>query len=138
MNTSWSEPWILSAALATTTCLLIFLYALLRIRHRRICQNLKSATESFVKQTKELEELKKKQNELADDFSSETKQSIIVAFDNKGVISYVNDYALEFFGFKKEELIGSQVLGTIAPMPRPSSRAPSLTEKILLNPHFLE
>lgn len=136
MNISCSEPWILSAALATMACLLIFLYTQLSIRHKRICQNLKSATESFMKQTKELEELKKKQNELSDDFSSETKQSIIVAFDNNGIISYVNDYALEFFGFTKDELIGKAVLGTIAPQPRPSSHSPTLIEKIILNPQL--
>ena len=30
-------------------------------------------------------------------------------------ITYVNDYAIEFFGFSKEELIDHNVLGTILP-----------------------
>ena len=132
-----TEPWILATAFATATCLFIFLYAQLKIRHARICQNLKSASESFAKQTKELEELKKSKNDLIDDFSPETTRSIIVAFNQEGVITYLNDYAEEFFGFSKEELLGKHVIGTIAPEPkRKAPNQPTLIEKILLNPQL--
>ncbi len=132
-----SEAWIVATICATIACLFIFLYAGLRVRHARICKSLKSATESFAKQTKEFEDLKKQKADFNDDFNDTTAQSIIVAFDKSGKITYVNDYAEEFFGFKKSELIAHSVLGTIAPEPRKKLNAqPTLIERILLNPQL--
>ncbi|MBP5535043.1 MAG: GGDEF domain-containing protein [Alphaproteobacteria bacterium] len=128
--------WI-AAACATLACLFMFLYFSLRIRHARIRKSLQSATESFAKQTKELEELKKQRTDFSEDFTDTQAQSIIVAFNQEGKITYVNDYAQEFFGFKKSELIGKSVLGTIAPEPKKKYIAqPTLIEKILLNPQL--
>ena len=101
MSLNGSEAWIVATICATVACLFIFLYAGLKLRHARICKSLKSATESFAKQTKELEDLKKQKADFNDDFTDTTAQSIIVAFDKSGKITYVNDYAQEFFGFKK-------------------------------------
>ena len=132
-----SEAWIVATICATIACLFIFLYAGLRVRHARICKSLKSATESFAKQTKEFEDLKKQKADFNDDFNDTTAQSIIVAFDKSGKITYINDYAEEFFGFKKSELIAHSVLGTIAPEPRKKLNAqPTLIERILLNPQL--
>ncbi len=132
-----SEAWIVATACATVACLFIFLYAGLKIRHQRICKSLKSASESFAKQSKELEDLRKQKTDLCEGFTDETSKSIIVAFNKKGVITYVNDYALEFFGFKQNELIDHSVLGTIAQEPRKKFLSqPTLIEKILLNPQL--
>ena len=137
METHYSEAWIVATICATIACLFIFLYANLRIRHTRTCRNLKSATDSFAKQTKELETIKKQKTDLTDDFTDTTAQSIIVAFDKEGKITYVNDYAQEFFGFPKDELVGHMVLGTILPPPSQRLNAePTLIEKILLNPQL--
>ncbi len=137
MNFNCSEAWIVATICATVACLFIFLYACLRLRHTRICKSLKSATESFAKQTKELEDLKKQKTDFCEDFTDSTAQSIIVAFDRDGKITYINDYAEEFFGFTKDELIGEAVLGTIAPEPRKKlGGQPTLIEKILLNPQL--
>jgi len=115
----------------------IFLYGHLKIRHRELCQNLKSANESFAKQSKELEDLKKQKNDFIDDTPEENTKSIIVAFNQKGVITYVNDYAMEFFGFKKNELINHAIIGTILPTPKKQYIAqPTLIEKILINPQL--
>lgn len=132
-----TEVWVFATVCATVACLFIFLYVGLRLRHNRICKNLQSASESFAKQSKELEELKKQKNDLCDDFSDETAKSIIVAFDQKGVITYVNDYAMEFFGYTKDEMVGHFVLGTIAPQPKKRlSSQPTLIERILINPQL--
>lgn len=132
-----SGAWIVAALCATVACLFIFLYSSLRIRHTRIRKSLQSATESFAKQTKELEDLKKQKADFSDDFTDTTAQSIIVAFNQQGKITYANDYAQEFFGFKKSELMGKPVVGTIAPEPKKKTNAqPTLIEKILLNPQL--
>ena len=132
-----SIAWIIAALCATVACLFIFLYASLRIRHARIRKSLQSASESFAKQTKELEDLKKQKADFTDDFTDATAQSIIVAFNQEGKITYVNDYAQEFFGFKKSELVGKGVLGTIAAEPKKKYHPqPTLIEKILLNPQL--
>ena len=57
MSLNGSEAWIVATICATVACLFIFLYAGLKLRHARICKSLKSATESFAKQTKELESI---------------------------------------------------------------------------------
>ena len=115
----------------------IFLYGHLKIRHLKICQNLKDASESFAKQSKELDDLRKKKADFFDDKEEENTKSIIVAFNQKGVITYINDYALEFFGFKKTELVHHNILGTIFPPPKKQYIAqPTIVEKILLNPQL--
>ena len=42
-------------------------------------------------------------------------RSIIVKIDTKGNITFANAFALTFFGYTKEELIGKSVIGTIVP-----------------------
>ena len=133
MSLNCSEAWIVATICATVACLFIFLYAGLRLRHSKTCKSLQSAIDSFAKQTKEFEDLKKQKADFTDDFTDTTAQSIIVAFDKAGKITYVNDYAQEFFGFKKSELVGHAVLGTIAAEPKKRLGAqPTLIEKILL------
>ncbi|RMA77632.1 hybrid sensor histidine kinase/response regulator [Umboniibacter marinipuniceus] len=46
----------------------------------------------------------------------ENSNAIIVCFSTDGVITYANDFALRFFDFEAEALIGKQVLGTITPL----------------------
>ncbi|MEQ3695587.1 MAG: response regulator [Pseudomonadales bacterium] len=45
----------------------------------------------------------------------ENSNAIIVCFSTEGVITYANDFALNFFEFSAEELIGAKVLETITP-----------------------
>lgn len=46
-------------------------------------------------------------------YESESSKSIILSIDTHHNITYVNDYAEEFFGFSREELIGHNVFQTI-------------------------
>ena len=41
--------------------------------------------------------------------------SIIMEIDTKGDITFINKFALEFFGFKEAEILGHNLLGTILP-----------------------
>jgi len=114
--------------------LFIYLFALKTCSH---LQKFKKCNRFFCKQTKELETLKKQKAEFSEDFTDSNSQSIIVAFNKKGKITYINDYAEEFFGFKKEELLGQAVLGTIAQEPKKRlGGQPTLIDKILLNPQL--
>jgi len=46
----------------------------------------------------------------------ENANIIILKFNTSGVLRFVNAYALKFFGFSEEELVGKNVLGTIVPL----------------------
>ncbi|MCP1714428.1 PAS domain S-box-containing protein [Methanocalculus alkaliphilus] len=41
--------------------------------------------------------------------------AIILKLDNEGRITFFNDFAEEFFGYSREEIIGESVIGTIVP-----------------------
>jgi PAS domain S-box-containing protein len=43
-------------------------------------------------------------------------QSIIIRMDTQGVITFFNNYALTFFDYTSEEVIGKNVVGTIVPV----------------------
>ncbi len=45
----------------------------------------------------------------------EKANSIILRMDIQGNITFINEYAMRFFGYKEEEIIGKNVIGTIVP-----------------------
>ena len=45
----------------------------------------------------------------------ENANSIILLMNTKGIITFFNQYAQRFFGFREEEILGKSVLGTIVP-----------------------
>lgn len=45
----------------------------------------------------------------------ENANSIILRMDNKGRLTFLNEYAQTFFGYKTNEIIGKSVIGTIVP-----------------------
>ena len=42
-------------------------------------------------------------------------RSMILKLDNDGIFTFINEFALNFFGFQKKEMMGKSVLGTIVP-----------------------
>jgi PAS domain S-box-containing protein len=52
----------------------------------------------------------------------ETANSVILTWDTEGNITFVNDFAEQFFGFSEEELRGRNVVGTIVPPTESSGR----------------
>ncbi len=45
----------------------------------------------------------------------ENVNSIILRLDRKGIIHFINEYALRFFGYEADEITGRSVVGTIVP-----------------------
>ncbi len=52
----------------------------------------------------------------------EKAQIIILRMDGSGRISFINEYALLYFGFSEQELLGQSVIGTIVPEVESSGR----------------
>ncbi len=52
----------------------------------------------------------------------ESANSIILRFTSDGTITFANPYALSFFGYSREELIGMNVVGSIVPETGPNNR----------------
>ncbi len=125
------NPWAITIILAIIACFLIFLHIRLHIRHNRICQNLQTASKSFAAQAKELDTLKKAKSSITEIEKPETSKSIIVAFDKKGIITYTNEYAEEFFGYNKGELLKQKASETIL-----IQKQKDIVEKIFLNPQL--
>lgn len=74
-------------------------------------------------------ESEEKYNDLID-----LANSIILRMDAKGRILFFNNYALEFFGFKKSEIYGKSVIGTIVPKTDRSGRdLEKMIHDIILN-----
>ncbi|MCW6037820.1 PAS domain S-box protein [Spirulina subsalsa FACHB-351] len=59
--------------------------------------------------------------------------SAIVRWDASGVICFINQFGLEFFGYSEEELIGKNLVGTIVPDVDSSGRP---IGKIMLNARY--
>jgi len=48
--------------------------------------------------------------------------SIILRWDTEGIIRFINPYALNFFGFSREEIVGKNVMDTIVPKTETTGR----------------
>lgn len=64
-----------------------------------------------------LQESEKKYRELV-----ENAGSIILKMDRKGNITFFNEYAQEYFGYREEEILGRNVIGTIVSPTEASGR----------------
>ena len=53
----------------------------------------------------------------------ENVNSIIMRIDTQGRITFFNNYALDFFGYTREEILGRPVLGTITPQKESTGRS---------------
>jgi PAS domain S-box-containing protein len=56
-----------------------------------------------------------RQNEIKFRHLVENANSIILEMDTGGNILYMNNFGVEFFGYKEDELLGRNVIGTIVP-----------------------
>ena len=59
----------------------------------------------------------------------ENANSLILEVDNKGKVTFINKFAEKFFGYKKKEIIGKSVVGTIM-----LKRLSSIAKKVCANP----
>ncbi len=84
-------------------------YILKPLNTRDIHSNIDSAIYRHRIENK-LRESEKRYRELV-----ESVNSIILRFDMSGNINYMNDYGLNFFGYRMDELYGKNILGTLVP-----------------------
>jgi PAS domain S-box-containing protein len=56
-----------------------------------------------------------RQNEIKFRHLIENANSIILEMDTSGNILYMNNFGLEFFGYREDQLLGCNVIGTIVP-----------------------
>ncbi len=66
----------------------------------------------------------------------EKARGILLTFDTNGKITYFNEYAQDFFGFKEEEILGKSLFETIVPVKESTGRdLKSLLENIMKDPN---
>ena len=88
----------------------------------------------YIKRFKEKNEIQKNYEDLV-----ELSNSIILKMNVNGQILFINNFAVSFFGYKKEDIIGKNVLETITP--KYSSTGENLENMIkdlLINTHKYE
>jgi len=97
---------------------------------------LKITNEQLVKEIDErqksriaLEESEKKYRELV-----QYANSIIIRIIDSGVITFFNEFAVNFFGFSEEEIRGKNIIGSIIPSPDSSDKNYSDEIQMFLKP----
>jgi len=88
-------------------------------------EEMRSQYLELVRSERQLRESEEKYRELV-----ETANSIIIKWDRSGIITFANEFALQFFGYTREELIGRSVMETIVPATESGSEK-DLTRMIL-------
>ena len=65
--------------------------------------------------------------------------SIILRWNSKGEITFLNEFGQSFFGYSEEELLGKHLVGTIVPETETTARGiKQLVEKVASNPKAFE
>ncbi len=62
----------------------------------------------------------------------ETANSIIIRWDSQGIIRYVNEFGLRFFGYSRQELLGQRILKLVPEIEGSSGRDHSVFVKNIL------
>jgi len=94
------------------------------------------ANEQLVKEIEErqksriaLEQSEKKYRELV-----ENANSIILRINNLGIITFFNEFAVNFFGFSEHEILGKNIIGTLLPLPDAPGKNASDVIRTFLKP----
>ncbi len=65
----------------------------------------------------------------------ETANSVILRWDNQGIIRFINEYGLRFFGYAREELIGHEVMALVPKVEKSTGRnLHALLKDIVVHP----
>lgn len=74
-----------------------------------------------------LEQSERKYRELVQD-----SRAILIRLDASGTLTFINDFGKDFFGYRQEELLGKNVVGTIVPKTDTGGRNLELMVKEIL------
>ena len=103
---------------------------------RQRTHELKITNEQLVKEIEErqksriaLEQSEKKYRELV-----EYANSIIIRINESGIITFFNEFAVNFFGFSEHEILGKNIIGTLIPVPDIPGKNPSDVIQMFLKP----
>jgi PAS domain S-box-containing protein len=102
---------------------------------------LKMFVENLTSEIKERKITEKALRESEEKYRDLIKYSntIIFRIDRKGVITYANDYALNFFGYTSDEILWKNVVGTIVPETDKAGRnLKHMIDEITANPELYE
>jgi PAS domain S-box-containing protein len=99
-------------------------------------QELRITNEQLVKEIHErqksriaLEQSERKYRELV-----ENANSIILRITNSGIITFFNEFAVNFFGFSEQDILGKNIIGTLIPFPDTSDKNASHVIHSFLKP----
>lgn len=106
---SWVKPTLL--AVTAAICFMIVFILLLRSQVKTRTRHLEKEVEERVRTSKALQLSEQNYRELV-----ENANAIILRWSLQGKVAFLNDYAERFFGYKKDELVGKHVIGTIVPV----------------------
>ncbi|MFW6414798.1 MAG: cache domain-containing protein [Thermodesulfobacteriota bacterium] len=96
----------------------------------RYSDNLKSEIRERKKAEEEIRKSEAKYRELV-----QNANSIILRIDTKGRITFINEFAQNFFGYSESEILGKQGIGTIMPeIDSSGSDTRKIMDKIARNP----
>ncbi|MBR4127119.1 MAG: GGDEF domain-containing protein [Alphaproteobacteria bacterium] len=115
----------------------IGLFLFFRRQKKELKAKIVELQNALISSQKELEDMKKERHRELDPYSSPDTKSLFLRIDKDGNVISVNDYAVEFFGYTADELVGRNVVGTLIP-PKDShgqSQA-NLIERIKNNPRL--
>ncbi|PKL17024.1 MAG: hypothetical protein CVV49_13380 [Spirochaetae bacterium HGW-Spirochaetae-5] len=107
----------------------------------QMSSQLKTLVENLTVEIKERKLTEKALRESEEKYRDLIKfsNSIIFRIDRKGVITYANDYALNFFGYSPDEILWKNVIGTIVPETDKAGRnLKQMMDEITANPELYE
>ena len=91
-------------------CMFMMSMYLSIIRMARSQDTLDSERQRLTEEIAERKQAEDKYRELV-----ENANSIILRMDKEGTVTFFNEFALHFFGYSREEILGHNVVGTIVP-----------------------
>ena len=121
-------------ALIIITLIFIFISLSLVTKIRSLRLKINQLLEEKAKTADELDRyIDLAQNPLGPLYARDTKP-LILSFNNKGIITDVNDQLLQKFGYTKTQLIGKKALGTI--LPEAEKTTDSIIYRLFQNPNL--
>jgi len=127
-------PW---RAIGLILIVILIIVAAVLVWNIQLRRRVLRATRDLEERNKELELSREviRQSEARYRELVEIANSIILRMDKQGQILFFNEFALRFFGFRQEEVLGRNVVGTIVPEKETSGRdLAAMINDIAVNP----